>query len=588
VYILLQEPGAVWSLYVLQPLRVQMNRTHRDFELTRMLDHNAYSWRLQHRVTCLTSFRMTLPRALFNLGLRLSIGMANSRDMFDVFESMSYGVPSATVWSFTGELKAPIYARQWCVCKLNDLFDVECVSEPVFTSTCIVTFACERNSIGLYVNGQLCLHAHMPVPWSARQSTFDVMDGPWYCFVSIHHKYQERILPTALEEVTLERVPTVTSEFYGHWHALLDGLASDAAGVFERPLVGGGDLVQCYVNGCCRGGSGGTGSAAGSHDVNWATGGSRAVVLLWGLSTEVLQQVIDFVGTYGALMRLCCTSKSSASMLQVCYGVLSWDASSLWCSCRRLCGAQIAESLLGQHRASSDVVFPTARSRRMEEHRHVYWSRSYVNPGQYIFCTQAVCDSVVSFDLRLPSELLGVAYEVTFGLAADTDFDTELGDVAIESIVAREEPHSPAYWFATLLVDSAGNSSATHMRFESEVGRVSVAPMAVVNMIALQRWTLCFSRRRFAVFNDGVVVGILRSFPSMQFDPLQQCRLFVSVHRRDGADLSVVPSSCSTSTVIPLQFNVAPTVLYDGFALWRSIWSHLLTNNDLEGITVGM
>jgi hypothetical protein len=182
--------------------------------------------------------------------------------------------------------------------------------------------------------------------------------------------------------------------------------------------------------------------------------------------------VIVFLGAYGVLMRLCCTSKSSASMLQICHGSPSWDASSLLCSCRRLCGAQIAESLLGQHRVSSDVVFATARSRQLEEHRSVYWSTSYVRPGQYICCTEKVCDSVVSFELCLPSELIGVEYEVTFGLAVDTEVASEPGDVARATIVALGEPQSPAFWFVTLLVDGAGNSSATRMRWESLVGRV--------------------------------------------------------------------------------------------------------------------
>jgi hypothetical protein len=62
----------------------------------------------------------------------------------------------------------------------------------------------------------------------------------------------------------------------------------------------------------------------------------------------------------------------------------------------------------------------------------------------------------------------------------------------------------------------------------------------------------------------------------------------VSVYRTDGADLSVVPSRHRTSAVIPLHFKVVPTVLYDGFALWRSIWSHLLTTIDVGGISVGI
>ena len=115
-----------------------------------------------------------------------------------------------------------------------------------------------------------------------------------------------------------------------------------------------------------------------------------------------------------------------------------------------------------------------------------------------------------------------------------------------------------------------------------------MVPMAVVNMIALQRWTLCFSRRRLALFNDGVMVGALHSFNAMRFDSLREWRLCVSVYRTDGADLSVVPSRRSMSTVIPLHFKVVPTVLYDGFALWRSIWSHLLTTVDVEGISVGI
>jgi hypothetical protein len=118
------------------------------------------------------------------------------------------------------------------------LFDVELVRVPVFTSPCVVTFACERNCFRLYVNGLLCLHAHMPVPWSAAEkNTFDAIDAPWRLYVTIQHQFRESTYPTALEQVTLERVPTTTSEFYGHWRALLDGLASDVDGSFERPLV---------------------------------------------------------------------------------------------------------------------------------------------------------------------------------------------------------------------------------------------------------------------------------------------------------------------------------------------------------------
>jgi hypothetical protein len=114
------------------------------------------------------------------------------------------------------------------------------VRMPVFTSPCIVTFACERNSFGLYVNGLLCSHAHMPASWTVGDNTFAASDGPWRLYVALQHRFRESVHTVALEQVTLERVPSTTSEFYGHWHALLDGLASDADGLFERPLVGGG------------------------------------------------------------------------------------------------------------------------------------------------------------------------------------------------------------------------------------------------------------------------------------------------------------------------------------------------------------
>jgi hypothetical protein len=87
---LLQESGAVWSLHVLQR-RPQLNTTHQDFVLTRMFQYGAYIWMLTDRVTRLTSFRMTIPRVLFNRGFRLSIGMVGVSNLLDVLASMALG-----------------------------------------------------------------------------------------------------------------------------------------------------------------------------------------------------------------------------------------------------------------------------------------------------------------------------------------------------------------------------------------------------------------------------------------------------------------------------------------------------------------
>jgi hypothetical protein len=164
----------------------------------------------------------------------LSICVANSRNGVDVFKAMQFGTGTASVWGFAGALRSHINATDWCAHQLGEFFDVSLVRVPVFTSTCIVTFACERNSIGLYVNGLLCFHTPIPVWWSSAQMTFDVRNGPWYLYVTLQHLYLETNVKAAFERVTLERVPTTTSELYGHWHAFLGGFVQwrNRAGLF--------------------------------------------------------------------------------------------------------------------------------------------------------------------------------------------------------------------------------------------------------------------------------------------------------------------------------------------------------------------
>jgi hypothetical protein len=238
VRVLLQQSGDVYALQVRRQNSMVLNTAHRSFKPTQVLESSAFTWMLQGRAACLTSCRLTLPNGLFGKGVRIAIGIANSTRVGDVFQAQELGLGPVDVWCFTGPLHTDAPAASWKMCCTNAEFDVYVLHAPVLSGSCVVTFTCERNKVSLYVDGRLCLYVNLPLPWPMLQTTFDVRSGPWYFYVSLHHPMYR--LPAAIERVVLQVLSTCTTEFYGHWRELLDGLALDVDSGFERPVVGGG------------------------------------------------------------------------------------------------------------------------------------------------------------------------------------------------------------------------------------------------------------------------------------------------------------------------------------------------------------
>jgi hypothetical protein len=239
VRVLLQQSGDVYALQVRRHKSMVLSTAHRSFKLTFVHESSALTWMLQGRAACLTSCRLTLPDGLFEKGVLISIGIANSTQVVDVFHSQEVGVGPVDMWCFTGPLQTDASAASWRMCCTKAEFDAHMLHAPVLSGSCVVTFACERNKVSLYVGGRLCLYVNLPLPCPMPQTTFDVRSGPWYFYVNLHNPMHR--LPAAIEHVVLQVLSTWTTQFYGHWQELLGGLALDVDSGFERPVVGGGN-----------------------------------------------------------------------------------------------------------------------------------------------------------------------------------------------------------------------------------------------------------------------------------------------------------------------------------------------------------